>query len=65
MNDEFTTEIDRPWALCRTLGAYSGGTRVEVLDWGGGVRVTVRVIATDEVIEVKEDDLVRLRSGVI
>ena len=55
----------RPWALKRTIGSYSGGTRVEVLDFGGGIRVSVRVLATDEVIEVREDDLVKLRSGSI
>jgi hypothetical protein len=53
----------RPWALRRTVEAYSGGTRVGIIDWGGGKRVSVRVLATDEVIEVTEHDLVMLRSG--
>jgi hypothetical protein len=57
-----TTTDGRPWALRRTVDAYSGGTRVEMLDWGGGKRVSVRVIATDEVIEVTEADLVKLRN---
>lgn len=55
------TEDGRPWALRLTIGSYSGGTRVKILDWGNGIRVSVRVIATDEVIDVHEDDLVKLR----
>lgn len=57
-----STADGRPWALIRTVGAYSGGTRVEILGGGKGL-INVRVIATDEEIQVKETDLVKLRSG--
>lgn len=66
MSETGTTIGGRPWALCRTVEAYSGGTRVEIVhsDPHHG-RVEVRVIATDEVIEVRASDLVQLRSGVM
>lgn len=60
---EATATNGRPWALVRTVGAYSGGTRVQIIE--PGQTATVRVLATDDVIEVKATDLVKLRSGLL
>ena len=54
--------------LCRTVGSWSAGTRVEIVDFNDGFDMLVRVLAGDEpLIDVIKTDLVerRQRAGTI
>jgi hypothetical protein len=49
-------------ALTKTVGSYSSGTRVELLNYTKANTAFVSVIATKEVLEITQDELVVLRS---
>lgn len=61
------------WVLKRTVGPWSAGTRVDLVNWPGSPHafdppegmVEVRVLAGDKpIIEVSEADIVERRKGV-
>jgi hypothetical protein len=49
------------FALTTTVGGYSAGTRVDVLNFTKSKTVFVSIRATKEVLEIATDDVVKLR----
>lgn len=49
------------YALTRTVQGYSSGTRVDVMNFTKAHTVFISVVATKEVLEVSQDDIVKLR----
>ena len=50
------------YALTKTVGSYSSGTRCEVMNFTRAHTAFVSIFATKEVIEVSIDDVVKLRN---
>ena len=57
-----TLEAVDTFALTTTVKSYSPGTRVDLLNYTKANTAFVSVIATKEVLEVSQDDIVKLRS---
>lgn len=55
---------DDQYALAVTVKSYSAGTRVQVLNFTKANTVFISVLATKEVLEVSQDDIVKLRPRV-
>jgi hypothetical protein len=49
------------YALATTVQGYSSGTRCELLNYTKAHTAFVSIFATKEVLEVSQDDIVRLR----
>jgi len=57
------TDSDQ-YTLTTTVKSYSPGTRVQVLNFTKSNTVFISVLASKEVLEVTQDDIVRLRPRV-
>jgi hypothetical protein len=61
--EQIITRIKTPdeYALTRTVRGYSAGTRVDLMNYTKAHTAFVSVLSTKEVLEISQDDIVRLR----